>query len=108
MKNFISEFQEFAIKGNVLDLAIGVIVGAAFGKIVESLVKDIIMPLIGLMGNVDFSDFSLGPVHIGLFVNNVVNFLIVAFSIFIVVKQINRFRRKEEKKDAAEAANQAK
>lgn len=101
MKNFIKEFKEFAIKGNVLDLAIGVIVGAAFGKIVDSLVKDVITPLIGMLGNVDFSEISLGPVHIGLFANNVINFIIVSFSIFIVVKQLNRFRRKEEVADAA-------
>jgi large conductance mechanosensitive channel len=112
----LKEFKEFALRGNVIDLAVGIIIGAAFGAIVNSLVEDIIMPPIGvLLGNVDFSDIfiQLGgdermpsveaakaagvpTLNIGLFVNTVINFLIIAFSIFIVVKQMNRLRRKEE------------
>lgn len=111
----IKEFKEFAVKGNAIDLAVGVIVGAAFGKIVDSLVKDIIMPPFGLVaGKVDFSNLfvALGEnkfatlaeaqaagaptLNYGLFINAVINFVIVAFAIFIMVRQINRFRRKRE------------
>lgn len=100
MKNFVNEFKEFAVKGNVMDLAVGVIIGAAFGKIVDSLVKDIIMPILGFaIGRIDFSEFALGPVRYGLFVNNVVSFFVVAFSIFIVVKWMNRLRRHQEAKE---------
>lgn len=110
----LKEFKEFAMKGNVVDLAVGVVIGAAFGKIVTSLVNDIIMPLVGLvLGRIDFSSrfIALGEgnfktieeaknagvatVNYGIFLNNVVDFLIVAFSIFIVVKQLNRFTRKK-------------
>jgi len=112
------EFKEFAIKGNALDLAVGVIIGAAFGKIVTSMVDDIIMPVLGLvLGKVDFSNLfvTLNGQHYdsmvaakaagaptfnyGLFINNVINFLIIAFSIFIIVRQLNRLKR-----DAATAA----
>ncbi|PJE64844.1 MAG: large conductance mechanosensitive channel protein MscL [Candidatus Ryanbacteria bacterium CG10_big_fil_rev_8_21_14_0_10_43_42] len=101
------EFKEFAVKGNVVDLAVGVIIGGAFGKIVSSLVTDIIMPPIGLMlGDVDFSDLIITlkkatettdaiTVNYGLFVNTVINFLIIAFTIFIVIKQVNKLKRKE-------------
>lgn len=111
------EFKEFAIKGNMVDLAVGVVIGGAFGKIITSLVNDIIMPLAGLlMGRIDFSNlfFTLGDgrfntiqeaknagvptVNYGLFVNNIIDFLIVAFSIFIVVRQINKFSKKKEDK----------
>ena len=111
------EFKEFAVKGNALDLAIGVIIGAAFGKIVTSLVDDIIMPPLGfIIGKIDFSSLfiTLGPggyaslaaakaagapvIAYGNFINTVLNFLIVAFAIFLVVKQINRFKRGEEEK----------
>src|SRR5277367_6014916 len=107
------EFKEFAMRGSVLDLAVGVVIGAAFGKIVTSLVDDIIMPPIGrLVGYVDFSNLfvTLSEAHYdtladakkagaatlnyGLFLNNVVNFLIVAFAIFIVVQQVNRWTKK--------------
>lgn len=114
----LKEFKEFAMKGNVIDLAVGVIIGVAFGAIVTSLVNDIIMPPIGvILGSVDFSDIfiQLGgdtpmpsvaaaaeagvpTLNIGIFINTVINFLIVAFAIFIVVKQINRLKRKEEAK----------
>ena len=97
------EFKEFAIKGNVVDLAIGVIIGGAFGKIVTSLVNDIIMPLIGLMlGGIDFTSLELqvgtAVVKYGAFIQSVVDFLIVAFSIFLFVRSINRMKKKEEEK----------
>jgi large conductance mechanosensitive channel len=106
-RSFVKEFKEFAIRGNVIDLAVGVIIGAAFGKIVTSLVEDIIMPPIGaVLGNVDFSTLAYQltvnakgePVLLryGAFINNIINFTIVAFAIFAMVKVINRIRRKEE------------
>ncbi len=91
---FVSEFKEFVSKGNVLDLAVGVIIGAAFGKIVSSLTDDIIMPVLGLIvGKVDYSTIALGPMKIGLFINAVLNFFIIAFCIFLVVKAANKFKR---------------
>lgn len=102
------EFKEFAMKGNVIDMAVGIIIGAAFGKIVSSFVADIIMPPIGVLtGGVDFSNLvwtikeaSEGAqavtVNYGLFINNVLDFIIVAFAIFVVIKQVNRLKRKEE------------
>jgi len=101
--NLLKEFKAFALKGNVLDLAIGVIIGAAFGKIVSSLVSDIIMPLIGLlMGGVDLSGLkkTLGNATItyGVFLQTVLDFLIVSFSIFMFIRTLNRFKRKEEAK----------
>jgi len=104
----IKEFKEFAIRGNVMDMAIGIIIGASFGKIVGSLVNDIIMPPIGiLLGNVDFSKLAITlksktdvaeavTINYGVFINTVLDFVIVAFAIFMVIKQINRFNRKEE------------
>lgn len=101
------EFKEFALKGNVVDMAVGVIIGGAFGKIVTSLVSDVIMPPIGiLVGNVDFSDVSLVLKHAvgtekpvtlnyGLFINNVINFFIVAGCIFLVVKLMNTLKKKD-------------
>jgi len=116
----LKEFKEFAMKGNIVDLAVGVVIGGAFGKIVTSLVNDIVMPLVGmLMGRIDFSNlfFALGngdfktiqeaknagiaTINYGLFINNIIDFLIVAFSIFIVIKQINRFSKKKEEKPVA-------
>jgi large conductance mechanosensitive channel len=100
----LKEFREFAIKGNVVDMAIGIIIGAAFGKIVTSLVSDVVMPPIGLLlGNVDFSSLVLTmkdpvgaapPVTIkyGVFLNTVIDFLIVAFVMFMVIKQMNRLK----------------
>jgi large conductance mechanosensitive channel len=109
----LKDFKEFAIKGNVLDLAIGVIIGGAFGKIVTSLVNDIMMPPIGvIIGKVDFSNLFIdlsgqhhpsvaaakaagaATLNIGLFFNNVIDFLLVAFAVFLLVRQINRFRSK--------------
>lgn len=116
----LKEFKEFAMKGNVLDMAIGIIIGAAFGTIVKSLVADVIMPPIGLLlGNVDFSSLYIllkdgakvvGPyasltdaqaagavtLNYGVFINTVISFLIIAFSVFMVVKSINKLKRKEE------------
>ena len=118
--SFFSEFREFAVKGNVVNLAVGVIIGAAFGKIVDSLVKDIIMPLIGsVTGGLDFSNYFVvlrpppagytGPMTYealtkagvpilayGNFVTVVINFIILAFIIFLMVRAINRLRRKDE------------
>lgn len=116
----LKEFKKFAMKGNVLDLAIGVVIGAAFGKIVSSLVEDIIMPLVGsLVGKVDFSNLyinlsgqhfnslqeaktaGVATINYGVFLNNIINFLIISFSIFIVVIQFNKIKdmavKKEEK-----------
>jgi large conductance mechanosensitive channel len=112
----LKEFKEFAMRGNVLDMAVGIIIGAAFGTIVKSLVDDVIMPPIGLLlGNVDFSNLFLvlkegkvaSPyvnlsaaraagavtINIGLFVNTIISFLIVAFSVFLIIKNVNRFKK---------------
>jgi large conductance mechanosensitive channel len=117
--SILSEFKEFAVKGNAIDLAVGVVIGAAFGKIVDSLVKDVIMPPIGLLlGKVDFTNLFLvmkegatpGPyltvdaaskagavtLNYGSFINTLVAFFIVAWAIFIMVKLINRLKREEE------------
>jgi large conductance mechanosensitive channel len=92
-----NEFKQFAMKGNVIDLAVGVIIGAAFGKIVSSLVADIIMPLVGLViGVVDFSSLAYGELAYGKFIQTVVDFFIIAFSIFLFVRFLNRFKKKEE------------
>ncbi len=91
MNNFVQEFKAFAMKGNVVDLAVGVVIGGAFGKIVASLVEDIIMPAIGfIIGKVDFSSLAFEGIKYGNFLNNVINFLIVAFSIFIVIKNLSK------------------
>lgn len=96
-----NEFKKFAMKGNVIDLAVGVIIGGAFGKIVSSLVADVIMPLVGLLlGGVKFTNLmvTIGKAELkyGQFIQNVVDFFIIAFSIFLFVKFINRFKKKEE------------
>ena len=98
----LKEFKEFAMKGNVIDLAVGVVIGAAFQKIIDSLVNDIIMPLIAaLLGQVDFSDLAFTinntPIKYGNFITEIVNFLIIAFSIFLAVKTVNRFNARLEK-----------
>lgn len=94
MGKMIKEFKEFAMKGNVLDLAIGVIIGGAFGSIVSSLVEDIITPIIGaIFGQPDFSGIKLGPIALGNFINAVVNFLIIALCLFAVVKAINKLKK---------------
>ena len=106
----MSEFKEFAVKGNMIDMAVGIIIGAAFGKIISSLVADVIMPPIGvLMGGVDFKGLAYTlkeavdgaeavTLNYGAFIQNVVDFLIVAMAIFLVVKLINSAKKKEEAK----------
>jgi large conductance mechanosensitive channel len=106
--SFIKEFREFAMRGNVVDLAVGVIIGAAFGKIVSSLVADIIMPPLGLLiGGVDFKQFAItlraaqGDVpavvmHYGVFIQNIFDFVLVAFAIFMAIKLMNQLNRKKE------------
>ena len=117
IKNFINEFKKFALRGNVIDMAVGIIIGASFGKIVDSLVKDIIMPPLGLLlGKVDFKNWFLvlndgtvaGPyasleaaqsagaitLNIGLFLNTLLSFVIVAFAVFVLIKSINTLQDK--------------
>ena len=92
--SLVSEFKEFAMKGNVMDMAIGVIVGGAFGNIVSSVVEDLITPIIGaIFGQPDFSAITLGPIQLGNFINAVVNFLIIAICLFAVVKGINKLKK---------------
>jgi len=112
----MSEFKEFAIKGNVVDMAVGIIVGAAFGKIVSSFVKDIIMPPIGvMMGGVDFADLAVTiqeaageipavAIRYGAFIQTIVDFIIVALAIFVAVKVINSMKKKEEEAPKADPA----
>lgn len=121
MKKFTDEFKEFISRGNVVDMAVGVIIGGAFGKIVNSLVEDIVMPMIGmLLGNIDFNNIFIAldgadystyeqakeagaAIGIGAFINNVVNFLVIALVIFIVIKQFNNMKDKLKKPEEAEA-----
>lgn len=115
---FLKEFQEFAMRGNVMDMAVGVIVGGAFGKIVSSFVADIIMPPLGiLIGGVDFSDLKIVlknsftdaagvvqpavTVNYGTFLNTVIDFVIIAFAIFLMVKAVNSFHKKKAAEPAA-------
>jgi len=109
----MKEFKEFAMRGNVVDMAVGIVIGAAFGKIVSSFVKDVLMPPIGvLMGGVNFSDLSFtlkeavgkSPavvIKYGVFIQTVIDFLIVAFAIFMLIKGINAMKKKEEEAPAA-------
>ena len=102
----LKEFREFAIKGNVMDLAVGVIIGAAFGKIVSSVVEDLIMPLIGtVIGGMDFSSLSVqfreAKIQYGKFLQTCLDFLIIAAAVFLRVKFINRLKREDEKAPAA-------
>jgi len=122
----LKEFREFAVRGNVVDMAVGIIIGAAFGKIVDSLVKDLIMPPIGLLlGKVDFTNLFVvlkpgavpGPYltveaaqkagavtfNYGIFINTMISFVIVAFAVFLLVRAINRLRREEQAKPAEPA-----
>jgi len=97
----IKEFKEFISRGNVIDLAVGVIIGGAFGKIVSSLVDDIIMPIIGIIiGGLDFSQLSVSvgeaTIGYGSFIQNIVDFFIIALCIFLIIKLINSFRKKKE------------
>ena len=123
----LKEFREFVVRGNVVDMAVGIIIGAAFGKIVDSLVKDVIMPPVGLLlGKVDFANLFVvmrpgtvpGPYptleaaqkagavtfNYGIFVNTMISFLIVAFAVFLLVRAINRLRREEQAKPTEPAA----
>lgn len=126
MKKMISEFKKFAMRGNVIDMAVGIIIGAAFGKIVDSLVKDILMPPLGvLLGKIDFTNMfivlkdgtsTLPPyasldaaknagavtLNIGMFLNNVISFVIVAFAVFLLIKAVNKLQEKMDKDDAAQ------
>lgn len=100
----IKEFKEFISRGNVIDLAVGVIVGGAFGKIVTSLVNDILMPLIGIvLGGIDFSNLSIqfgnSKIMYGLFIQNIIDFLIIAFCVFMFVKVVNRLSHKPKKEE---------
>ena len=116
----ISEFKDFAVRGNVIDIAVGMVVGAAFGKIVTSFVNDVLMPPIGtLLGGVDFKDVKIHikdavlegekivtpavDMNVGIFLNTVIDFVIVAFAIFIVVKALNSLKKKKEEAPAAPA-----
>ncbi|WP_136429551.1 large-conductance mechanosensitive channel protein MscL [Haemophilus influenzae] len=115
--NFIKEFREFAMRGHVVDMAIGVIIGSAFGKTVSSLVSDIFMPVLGILtGGIDFKDMKFvlaqaqaqGDVpavtlNYGLFIQNVIDFIIIAFAIFMMIKVINKVRKPEEKKTVPKA-----
>ncbi len=124
MKKFLSEFKEFAMKGNVVDMAVGVVIGAAFGKIVSSLVNDIIVPLVGVAtGGMNFTDYKwviqqavmngqeiIKPevsMNWGAWVQTVVDFLIVAFCIFVMIKFINNMRKRMEKQKEEEVAEAA-
>lgn len=114
--SMLKEFKSFAMRGNVVDMAVGIIIGAAFGKIVSSLVKDIIMPPIGvMMGGVDFSDLAITiqeavgdaeavTINYGQFVQTTLDFVIVAFAIFMMIKGMNSLKKKEEAKPEAPAA----
>jgi len=108
MSKFLNEFKDFAMRGNVLDLAVGVIIGGAFGKIVSSVVDDLLMPLIGMViGGLDFKSlsFKIGEAKItyGNFIQNVIDFTIIAFCIFLLIKGINSLSRKKEEPAAPEA-----
>jgi len=98
--SIVREFREFAVKGNVMDLAVGVIIGAAFGKIVSSLVEDVVMPVIGtLMGGLDFSALAVkigsATLKYGKFLQTCLDFLIIAWAIFLIIKLVNRIKREE-------------
>ena len=105
MKKFFKEFKDFAAKGNVIELAVAVVIGAAFGKIVSSLVDDIIMPLFGILVGKNFASLTLelngSYIAYGAFIQAIVDFLIIAFCVFLFTKLINKFKKKEEKKAEA-------
>ena len=112
MANFLKEFKDFAMRGNVMDMAVGVIIGGAFGKIITSLVDDVLMPAIGMLtGNVDFTNLvckigdgeGAAVLKYGTFIQNVIDFLIVAFCIFLMVKAMNKLSKKEEPAPEPEA-----
>ena len=118
---FITEFKEFASRGNMVDLAVGVVIGGAFGKVITSLVNDVIMPPVGMLtGGMDFKDLQITlkqavmngaavvtpavSINVGLFLNAIVDFILVAFAIFMVIKAMNALRRKQAQEPAAPAA----
>jgi large conductance mechanosensitive channel len=122
MRGFANEFKQFILRGNVLDLAIGIIIGVAFNSVVQSLVNDIIMPPIGrILSNVDFANLYINlsggsygsleeakaagaaTINYGAFINTVINFLIIAFVVFLIVKQFNRLVRQQKKEEALPA-----
>ena len=125
IKSFLNEFKKFAMRGNVIDMAVGIIIGAAFGKIVDSLVKDVLMPPLGLLlGKVDFTNLyvilkegtPIGPyssldlaqkagavtINYGAFLNNIISFLIVAFAVFLLIKGINKLQEQLDRANKAE------
>ena len=128
LKRNLEEFKTFAVKGNVIDMAVGIIIGAAFGKVVDSMVKDIIMPPIGwLMGKVDFTNLYLTlpnadgkfehfpsleaaqaagvvTINYGMFINNIISFIIVAFAVFVLIKMINKLKATVEANKATDVA----
>ena len=111
MKKIAKEFKEFISRGNVVDLAVGVIMGGAFGKIVTSLVNDVIMPLVGIvLGGLDFTSLTLtiknASINYGLFIQNVIDFLIVSACIFVMIKFINKLTKKQEAKAKKEEAKE--
>lgn len=96
MKNFIEEFKAFAIKGNAIELAVGIVIGTAFNNIVNSLVNDVIMQAIAMIfGQPDFSSITIGAIKIGNFINSLVNFIIIALSVFVAIKTVNKLLKKE-------------
>ena len=108
MKKFIEEFKAFAMKGNVLDMAVGVIIGGAFTSIVNSLVADVFTPVLGMItGGIDFSDLSFGildaQIMIGNFLNAVISFILTAFCVFLIVKAVNKITKKKEEEEPAPA-----
>jgi len=111
MEKFLNEFKAFAMRGNVIDLAVAVVIGAAFGKITTSLVNNIIMPLFGVvLGGVNFTDkaVTVGEVAVtyGVFIQSILEFIIIAFAIFIVIKVLSRLQKKEEEKPKEEKAKE--
>ena len=113
--SILKEFKTFALKGNVLDMAVGIIIGASFGKIVNSLVSDILMPPLGmLLGKVDFSELKIvlgdspdaAAIKYGEFINNVISFIIVAFAVFLLIKGVNTVRAKMEKAEEKPAPSE--
>jgi large conductance mechanosensitive channel len=109
MSNFLNDFKAFAMRGNVVDMAVGVIIGGAFGKIVSSIVDDILMPLIGVItGGTDFSGLMWkvegAEVKYGMFIQNTIDFLIIAFCVFLMIKGIAKLSRKKEEPEQPEAA----
>ena len=108
MKKFIEEFKAFAMRGNVLEMAVGIIIGGAFTSIVNSLVSDVFTPILGIItGGIDFSSLSFGlgtaQIMIGNFINAVISFILVAFSVFVFIKAVNRFTKKKEEESPAPA-----